>query len=432
MTNLAPFGTCRSLGFPATASATAAAQGVLTPMPCLHNTPFPWMGGKMDYMVQGQPALLKSSKCQCLWGGTISLITDGQIPTGPADLTRKPKTPFNVPTLNLARHQEPAASSETNISPTQGSLYQDSEPPTSSIDSLISKQKQIDIIKAANKGKKGDEINSNSIFSNANLHQNTLLLLKSSEYDPKKKYRVNCSTTSNTFMLRMLGYQVTAKGRGPLSTELLAENPFSLWTNDNQSHVKFFNDGDLLNNWNDNSKYKVFCQSNNLIETDIESRKKYKAQLYKQFLQDACKEEGYYIINLSWADKQLIPEKDSEGNVMKDENGLIIYKKNQNGNYILSNTRHTTIIKSTKDENGNIVLEYIEPQDPSEKKDIDSFLERLAPPDEQPPKEFTFENGRYGAGNGVMRVLDKNANLVDGLQLNEDLLYAFELYYGGT
>ena len=257
MTNLAPFGTCRSLGFPATASATAAAQGVLTPMPCLHNTPFPWMGGKMDYMVQGQPALLKSSKCQCLWGGTISLITDGQIPTGPADLTRKPKTPFNVPTLNLARHQEPAASSETNISPTQGSLYQDSEPPTSSIDSLISKQKQIDIIKAANKGKKGDEINSNSIFSNANLHQNTLLLLKSSEYDPKKKYRVNCSTTSNTFMLRMLGYQVTAKGRGPLSTELLAENPFSLWTNDNQSHVKFFNDGDLLNNWNDNSKYFV-------------------------------------------------------------------------------------------------------------------------------------------------------------------------------
>ena len=45
MVNLAPFGLCRSLAFPATASATAAALGTLTPMPCMHNTPFPWMAG---------------------------------------------------------------------------------------------------------------------------------------------------------------------------------------------------------------------------------------------------------------------------------------------------------------------------------------------------------------------------------------------------
>lgn len=94
MVNLAPFGTCRSMGFPATASATAAAQGVLTPMPCVHNTPFPWMGGKMDYLVQGQPALLKSSTCQCMWGGTISIVHDGQIPQGPADTIKKPAEKF--------------------------------------------------------------------------------------------------------------------------------------------------------------------------------------------------------------------------------------------------------------------------------------------------------------------------------------------------
>jgi len=94
MVNLAPFGRCRSLGYPATAAATAAAHGKLTPMPCMHNTPFPWMGGKMDYLVQNQPALLKSSKCQCLWGGTISIINDGQIPQGPADTTRKPAEKF--------------------------------------------------------------------------------------------------------------------------------------------------------------------------------------------------------------------------------------------------------------------------------------------------------------------------------------------------
>lgn len=76
--NLGQFGRCRSLGYPATASATAANHGKLTPMPCVHNTPFPWMNGKEDHMVKGNPALLKSSTCQCLWGGTISLVTDGQ------------------------------------------------------------------------------------------------------------------------------------------------------------------------------------------------------------------------------------------------------------------------------------------------------------------------------------------------------------------
>ena len=90
MVNLAPFGLCRSLAFPATAAATAAALGTLTPMPCMHNTPFPWIGGKMDYLVKGQPALLKSSKCQCLWGGTICLINDGQSSTGQADMSKKP------------------------------------------------------------------------------------------------------------------------------------------------------------------------------------------------------------------------------------------------------------------------------------------------------------------------------------------------------
>ena len=95
MVNLAPFGLCRSLAFPPTAAATAAALGTLTPMPCMHNTPSPWIGGKMDYLIKGQPALLKSCKCQCMWGGTISLITDGQVDSGPADMSRVAKTIIN-------------------------------------------------------------------------------------------------------------------------------------------------------------------------------------------------------------------------------------------------------------------------------------------------------------------------------------------------
>ena len=97
MVNLAPFGRCRSLGFPATAAATAAHRGHLTPMPCMHNTPFPWMGGKMDYIVKGDPALLKSCTCQCMWGGTISLITDGQVREGTQWVQKKPAEKWLMP-----------------------------------------------------------------------------------------------------------------------------------------------------------------------------------------------------------------------------------------------------------------------------------------------------------------------------------------------
>lgn len=100
MVNLAPFGLCRSLGFPATASATAAALGTLTPMPCMHNTPFPWMGGKMDYLVQNQPALLKSCKCQCIWGGTISLVNDGQVGEGTQWVSKSQNDEFEIDQMN--------------------------------------------------------------------------------------------------------------------------------------------------------------------------------------------------------------------------------------------------------------------------------------------------------------------------------------------
>ena len=96
MVNLAPFGRCRSLGFPATASATAANHGSLTPMPCMHNTPFPWMRGKNDYIVKGEPALLKSSTCQCMWGGTISITDDGQHGEGTQWVQKREKDLFEI------------------------------------------------------------------------------------------------------------------------------------------------------------------------------------------------------------------------------------------------------------------------------------------------------------------------------------------------
>lgn len=95
MVNLAPFGRCRSLGYPATASATAAHHGVLTPMPCVHNTPMPWMPGKIDYFIKGKPALLKTCKCTCMWGGIISLLTDGQVGEGTQWVQKKSEEEFD-------------------------------------------------------------------------------------------------------------------------------------------------------------------------------------------------------------------------------------------------------------------------------------------------------------------------------------------------
>jgi len=93
--NVGSCGNCRSLAYPPTATATAAAEGVLTPMPCVPSIIGPWFPGKLDYLVQGPPALLKSDHCQCAFGGIISLINDGQTPTGPADLSRLSSEEFN-------------------------------------------------------------------------------------------------------------------------------------------------------------------------------------------------------------------------------------------------------------------------------------------------------------------------------------------------
>lgn len=89
MYNIAPFGKCHTTCYPPTGSATAANHGRLTPMPCVPGTDTDWINGKDDYIIKGNPALLKSSYCRCKWGGVITITDDGQIDTGSADLSRE-------------------------------------------------------------------------------------------------------------------------------------------------------------------------------------------------------------------------------------------------------------------------------------------------------------------------------------------------------
>jgi hypothetical protein len=76
--NILPFGMCNSIANPTVASATAAALGVLTPMPCVPVTAAPWAPGSPTILIGNQPALTDACKCFCNWGGVISINFAGQ------------------------------------------------------------------------------------------------------------------------------------------------------------------------------------------------------------------------------------------------------------------------------------------------------------------------------------------------------------------
>jgi hypothetical protein len=81
MTNIMPFGMCQSPSNPDVATATTAAAGVLTPMPCVPATSAPWTPGAATVMLGNQPALDSTSTCNCEWAGVITITSPGQTTT---------------------------------------------------------------------------------------------------------------------------------------------------------------------------------------------------------------------------------------------------------------------------------------------------------------------------------------------------------------
>ena len=77
--NIMPFGMCSSLANPNVASATAAALGVLTPMPCMPMIAGPWMPGSPKLLIGGRPALTSDSMLMCQWGGVIQISFPGTV-----------------------------------------------------------------------------------------------------------------------------------------------------------------------------------------------------------------------------------------------------------------------------------------------------------------------------------------------------------------
>lgn len=75
--NILPFGMCSSPANPQVAAATAAALGVLTPMPCIPVVPAPWAPGSPTVLVADKPTLNQNSKAMCTWGGVIQITSPG-------------------------------------------------------------------------------------------------------------------------------------------------------------------------------------------------------------------------------------------------------------------------------------------------------------------------------------------------------------------
>jgi hypothetical protein len=79
MTNIMPFGMCSSPANPVVAAATAAALGVLTPMPCIPATPAPWVAGAPTVNIAFFPALDNVSMLMCTYGGVIQFVNAGEM-----------------------------------------------------------------------------------------------------------------------------------------------------------------------------------------------------------------------------------------------------------------------------------------------------------------------------------------------------------------
>lgn len=76
--NIPSCGMCSSMANPTVASATAAALGVLTPMPCVPSTAGTWTPTQFKVTAGGKPCLINDSTVMCAYGGCITITSPGQ------------------------------------------------------------------------------------------------------------------------------------------------------------------------------------------------------------------------------------------------------------------------------------------------------------------------------------------------------------------
>ena len=77
MANIQAFGMCQTQSNPQVAAATTAAQGVLTPQPCIPLVTAPWSPGSSISTVEDKKLLTDDSTCKCMWSGEVSITDPG-------------------------------------------------------------------------------------------------------------------------------------------------------------------------------------------------------------------------------------------------------------------------------------------------------------------------------------------------------------------
>lgn len=76
--NISSFGNCSCSMNPAVQSSNLVDIYGVKKAPCIPVMTIPWLNGKHDVHVAGQPALLSGCTHQCLYGGVIRIEDDGQ------------------------------------------------------------------------------------------------------------------------------------------------------------------------------------------------------------------------------------------------------------------------------------------------------------------------------------------------------------------
>lgn len=100
-------------------------------------------------------------------------------------------------------------------------------------------------------------------------------------YKKDKTYRINCQTCAPAYVLRLQGFDVKAKAntKGSLSDYLSRQRSFEAWKNIDGSKAI----PTLTKDWMEAKGYKRMT-----------------AMRYEEFFNEACKEEGVYILTIGW------------------------------------------------------------------------------------------------------------------------------------
>lgn len=104
------------------------------------------------------------------------------------------------------------------------------------------------------------------------------------EYKPSDvQYSINCATCAPAYALRLLGFDVKAKGRvagsGTLNDSVASNRSFEMWKNIDGTAAT----PTLTLEWMTRKGYKKMTEKR-----------------YREFLEESCKEKGVYILTIGW------------------------------------------------------------------------------------------------------------------------------------